>query len=784
MIIKSTVYLTVTYLIFLKVSYGYLGCPNNLVPCRNKTHCIEIKEVCIDYHDCVNNDGDEICHHLPKNSTDSIACVTHIDPQVSYDRLSPHDICNGHQDCFLNEDEGGCNKTICQVNHWLCKKGSCIENFLVCDGQKDCPDGSDEEEGVGCHHSVCGPNKIHCPTGQCIDEVKMCDGIAHCLDGFDEKNCTHTTSTIASIAQVDDSCPEFTCSTSGTFNHPICLSNDRVCDGYNDCPGGDDEHNCRDKCTIKSNCPTNSDVSCIQHPAVGQLCRCVKQGYRLTTKTPHNNIPICQDYDECNDSLGTYCSFKCTNTDGSFNCTCPSNFTLDKVTKTCQRSNDQSKPNLLILSDRTITFYNMLASTEQYSSQQLNTINIDKSHHFDYIQYDHKQMFVIYYDQIQHAILCESNRDLKTIVLLTNLTVNAFAYNANEKILFIIENQSKTLRMYTSIVCDVSINIPMHSWSLNDNNANSIHSMEIDVYNRQLIFASNSQFMISNMSEPNVIKIVHKTDREIKRFIYDAAFQRIFWTADNIDSNGLSPVFTCNGEFKQCHDTSIRIPSASLFAFFNDGLLYIPSSKKSLDFIRIYGKNRFSGESITSTHDQIRSFVFIDNQQTEGSDLCMKYSTARCKNYQLCLQINSINMTCLSIDGSFLSKQATTDIDNSMSQDALKLSVGDNSISPVESQQKTHRYRPSNAILIGIITLGILVTILAFFVKRCHNRFIQKASRDEQSQNERRLIIDPSLDEFTIVTDDRVSKKHIDYARDILIENPSFLLLGRRRDSI
>ncbi|CAF4307044.1 unnamed protein product, partial [Adineta steineri] len=213
---------------------------------------------CIDYHDCVDNDGDEICHHLPQNSTDSIVCVTHIEPQVSYDRLSPLEICDGHQDCFLNEDEGGCNKTICQINHWLCKKGSCIENIHVCDGHKDCPDGSDEEEGVGCHHSVCGPNKIHCPTGQCIDEVKMCDGIEHCLDGFDEKNCTHTTSTIASILQVDDSCPEFTCSTLSTSNHPICLSKDRVCDGYNDCPGGDDEHNCRDKCTLKSNCPTNS----------------------------------------------------------------------------------------------------------------------------------------------------------------------------------------------------------------------------------------------------------------------------------------------------------------------------------------------------------------------------------------------------------------------------------------------------------------------------------------------------------------------------------------------
>ncbi|CAF1467039.1 unnamed protein product [Adineta steineri] len=690
MIIQSTIYLTLIYLIFLKVSYGYLGCPDNLVPCRNKTHCIEIKEVCVVYDDCVDDSGDEICLHLSQNITDSILCVTHIEPQVLYERISPLEICDGHQACFLNEDEGPCNKTLCRYDYWLCKKGSCIENVRVCDGHKDCPDGSDEEEGIGCHHSVCGPNKILCPIGQCIDEVKMCDGIEHCLDGFDEKNCTHTTSKIAPILEVDDSCPEFTCSTSSTFNHPICLSKDRVCDGYKDCPKGDDEHNCHEKCTSKSNCPINSGITCIQHPAVGQLCRCVKRGYQLTvslgpsrsegllkpikkkkkskkkkvyqltTKTPQNNTLICRDYDECNDSLRSYCSFKCINIDGSFKCTCPSNFMLGSRSKTCLRRYDSSKPNLLIVFDKTINFYNMLTPADQYASQLLNTTNIEENHRFDYIQYDQKQMFVIYYDQIQHAILCKSNHGLETIVLLTNLTVNTFAYNANENILFIIENQSETLRMYTPIVCDVSINIQMHSWSFN-NIANSIHSMAIDVLNRELIFASNYQFMISNMSEPNVTKIVHTTDREIKKMIYDAAFKRFFWTANNNNSNELFPVFTCNGQFKQCHDTSIRLPSASLFTFFNDGLLYISPTRKSLDFIQVYGEYRFFGHSIASTHDQIRSFVFIDYQQIEGSDLCRKYSKNRCKN-QPCLQINSTKINCLSTDGSFIPTKATTNM--------------------------------------------------------------------------------------------------------------------------
>ncbi len=75
--------------------------------------------------------------------------------------------------------------------------------------------------------------------------------------------------------------------------------------------------------------------------------------------------------------------------------------------------------------------------------------------------------------------------------------------------------------------------------------------------------------------------------------------------------------------------------------------------------------------------------------------------------------------------------------------------------------------------------------ILAFFVKRCHKRLHQKALDNEQRQNERCLSTDePNLDEFNVTIDDRVSKPRAEYAREIFIECPSNLLVGRRRDSI
>jgi hypothetical protein len=61
--------------------------------------------------------------------------------------------------------------TKCNIDSWLCKNGTCIGKSRLCNGHKDCPDGSDE--GDICHSHLCGPNNIHCPTGECIPESKV-----------------------------------------------------------------------------------------------------------------------------------------------------------------------------------------------------------------------------------------------------------------------------------------------------------------------------------------------------------------------------------------------------------------------------------------------------------------------------------------------------------------------------------------------------------------------------------------------------------------------------------
>lgn len=79
----------------------------------------------------------------------------------------------------------------------------------------------------------------------------------------------------------------------------------------------------------------------------------------------------------------------------------------------------------------------------------------------------------------------------------------------------------------------------------------------------------------------------------------------------------------------------------------------------------------------------------------------------------------------------------------------------------------------------------LIEKVFAFFVRRCHNRLIRRASHNDNNQNEQCLSTDePNLEEFNVMVEERVRKDPIAYAREILIDNPSFLLLGRRRDSI
>jgi len=64
----------------------------------------------------------------------------------------------------------------------------CSTTDNICDGTKDCFDGTDE---IQCQN--CGPNQFSCngvnSNAQCIDSQFICNGQRDCANGLDEQNC-------------------------------------------------------------------------------------------------------------------------------------------------------------------------------------------------------------------------------------------------------------------------------------------------------------------------------------------------------------------------------------------------------------------------------------------------------------------------------------------------------------------------------------------------------------------------------------------------------------------